>query len=183
VFGATLNRRSKCSRARRSETSLASGSRLTARCSGRRLRAAAERVIVSQTGPMSEYISSFGKTAEEIRRVAFRSEPGTVWARFTVKDFQRLTDMNGHVVRLELPGQVCSFLRRSGGCECAEVLRTPHLADAVVVATFRDERALEDAATALASHVFQLQHFRLPCPPLDVTRKPLQELLSSDTAG
>ena len=93
--------------------------------------------IVSQTAICTSYIPSFGKTPEDSTRGRYFRARGCS-GQFTVKDFQRLCDMNGHVVKVELPGQLCLFLRKREGCRWAEVLRTPHLANAAVIAGFEE---------------------------------------------
>jgi hypothetical protein len=127
---------------------------------------------------MQDYIPNIGKTAEEICRIAGSCcATGAVAARFVLTDFQHLCDANGHVVKLDLPGQVCGFLRAHPGCTYAEILRTPHLADAVLIGIFNSKTAVRDIAAALSSQVFQLQHLTLPCPPMAVTDGLLERLL------
>jgi len=127
---------------------------------------------------MVEFISSWGKTADEIRRTAgARYAQGHVYARITILAFQRLCDENGHVVRVELPGQICGFLRASPRCVYAEILHTPNLADATVVGVFESLGALDTAVAGLSTTVFELEHFTLRCPPLDITRGSLDDVL------
>ena len=105
-------------------------------------------------------------------------------ALFRVLDFQRLIDRNGHVIRCELPGQLCSVLRSLSGCVHAEVLRVPRLIRCDSSSGgFERREPLELAIKAISDHVFDLEHLRLPCPPLAVTRGPLEEMLPSEGVG
>ncbi len=130
---------------------------------------------------MPEYVSSWGRSADEIRRTIRDREHGSsLCALFRVLDFQKLVERNGHVVRVELPGQLCSVLRSLPGCAYAEVLRTAPLSDAIIVGVFERHDSLELAAKSVSVHVFDLDHLRLPCPQLAIARGPLDEVLPSE---
>lgn len=128
---------------------------------------------------MSEYVSSWGKTALEIC-VAARDFmiPGAIAIRLTIRSFQDLCDRYGHAVKLELPGTVCSFLRDRKGCLYAEVMHTPNRADACVIAVFENSEMLESSITSLISQDFVLApHLSLRCPPFDVLRGDLENVV------
>ena len=123
---------------------------------------------------MAEYISSWGLTEKEITD---RAASGGVWLCVTVVDFQHLCDQHGHVVRLDLPGQIRTILRTTPHCRSADVLRTPDLADAVILGCFETDGAADSASAILRDSVFRFDHFELPCPPLRLARGPLERLL------
>jgi hypothetical protein len=129
---------------------------------------------------MQEYTTSLGKPAGEVLVAAGACyTSGAVAARFVVKDFRRLCDENGHVINIELPGQLCGFLRARAGCRYSEIVRTAHLSDAVILGIFNGGTVFQNAVAALGSHVFQLDYLTLPCPTIDIHRGPLDRLLQS----
>jgi hypothetical protein len=127
---------------------------------------------------MTEHISSWGKSAAAIRAAAgVHVTSKSVCVRVTILDFQDLIDDNGHVVRLDLPGSICGDLRRSTGCTYAEVLHTENLSDAEVIALFEGSVAADRSIEGILARTFQLEHLALPCPPLAVTRGPIDQIL------
>jgi hypothetical protein len=126
----------------------------------------------------TEFISSWGKSADEIRNIISEQKYlDGVCLRITVRDFKRLCDENGHVVKLDLPGKICGVLRTYMGCMYAEVLHTPNLSDAVVIADFTSKAMSEAASAELTGSTFQFEHLKLPCPPLAITSGSLADVL------
>ena len=127
---------------------------------------------------MTEYIPSTGKEPEDIRRAAIDlCRQGTVSVRFTVLGFQRLCDENGHVVRVDLPGAICSYVRAHPGCRYAEVLRTPQFADASIVAVIETRAMLDQLIKALSRHEFRLPQWA--GPEVILPRLPLETAIGS----
>ena len=127
--------------------------------------------------------SPWGKTAREIRIDTEHLVANAVVSRLTIYNFQHYCDRYGHAVRAELPWAVCKWVRGRTGCLYAEVLRTPHLVDASVIAVFDTAVALEAAATALRLQDFVLApHLTLTCPPIGVDTGDLETVFNSGLA-
>lgn len=126
---------------------------------------------------MAEQISSWGKPVDEIlAQAAERMTPGSLSARINVRDFAGVCVAYGHIVPLELPGAICSFLRTHLGCLYAEVQRIPDQHEPAIVGVFQNEAMLEIAVTQLSSHTFSLD-YGLPCPPLEISTGTLIQVI------
>jgi hypothetical protein len=129
---------------------------------------------------MAEFISSWGRSAEQISGEATcHFGEGCVAVRVTIPEFPLLRDTYGHVIR-DLPGSLCGFLRAQPPCRYAEVLHTPNDGDAVVIALFENQVALAQSVADLRRYRFELSHLTLPCPPLETAVGSLEELLRAD---